>query len=85
MMIAVAVWSVHRRAIQARVIIGTDAPARAAITDSAGVFSIRTMPAKELAVSAAKPGYGAVKFRSALISDSTRHVKLSLQPTARKR
>jgi hypothetical protein len=66
------------------VIVATDVPVRASITDSAGSFSLQTLPAKEVTVSAAKRGYGAISFRLPVIADSTRQLKLTLQSLPRR-
>jgi hypothetical protein len=66
----------------ARVVVRTDDPARAAVSNDSGHFEIRMLPAKEVRVSVQKPGFEPVVFRLPLIADSTRHVRLSLVPTA---
>jgi hypothetical protein len=66
----------------ARVVVRTDDPARAAVSNDSGYFEIRTLPAKEIRLAVRKPGFEPVIFRLPLIADSTRHVRLSLVATA---
>jgi hypothetical protein len=61
-----------------RVVVSTDAPVRAAITNDSGYFEIRTLPVKQVGLSVKKAGYASLSFRLPLVADSTRHVRLSL-------
>lgn len=68
----------------ARVVVRTDDPARAAVSNDSGYFEIRTLPAKQIRVAVQKHGFEPVIFPLPLIADSTRHLRLSLVPTARR-
>ncbi len=62
----------------ANAIIQTDDPARVAVTDTAGAFSLRTLPAMPVTVTVRCRGYEPVRFPLPLLADSTRRVTLAL-------
>jgi hypothetical protein len=66
----------------ARVVVSTDDPARAAITDDSGFFELPTLPVRAVVVSARRRGYDPIGLRLPLLPDSTRHMKLSLVPAS---
>jgi hypothetical protein len=65
-----------------RVVVSTEDPARAAITNDSGYFELPTLPAKTVGLTARRSGYDPIGFRLPLLADSTRHLKLSLVPTS---
>jgi hypothetical protein len=67
-----------------RVTISVDSPARSAITNAAGVFEIRTLPAKQIGLLVRKEGFESLSFRIPLFADSTRHIRLTLIPSDRR-
>ena len=62
----------------ANAIVQTDDPGRVGMSDTAGVFHLRTLPAGPISVSVRCRGYQAVRFTVPLLADSTRHLKLAL-------
>jgi hypothetical protein len=64
----------------ARVILETDNPARAAITNDSGYFELRTLPAKPITLVIRKAGYDPIRVRVPLLPDSTRHIRVELVP-----
>jgi hypothetical protein len=64
------------------VVVSTEDPARAAITNDSGYFELPTLPAKTVGLTARRSGYDPIGFRLPLLADSTRHLKLSLVPTS---
>lgn len=68
----------------ARVVVRTDDPVRAAVSNDSGYFEIRTLPATQIRVAVQKQGFEPVVFQLPLIADSTRHLRLSLVSTGRR-
>lgn len=64
----------------ARAVVATDSPTRAAITDSAGRFELRTLPTRELSFSVTRPGFQPLGFRLPILADSTRQLTITLLP-----
>lgn len=63
-----------------RAVITTEIPARAAISDSAGRFELRTLPTRELTFSVTRPGFQPLGFRLPILADSTRQLTITLVP-----
>jgi hypothetical protein len=64
-----------------RAVVASDSPTRAAITDSAGRFELRTLPTRELNFSVTRPGFQPLGFRLPILADSTRQVTVTLVPS----
>jgi hypothetical protein len=58
--------------------VQVEGPGRAARTDSGGHFSIRTLPADSVTITMRCAAHQSVRFRVALLPDSTRHVAVAL-------